>query len=169
MQRLLLPGGLSERRLTAVGVLRPQPSPDPSFPPSRLKVIWLLAVTAPVTLVAHGAARRLRAARLVNRPSASAVTAIGSQFVAISFSALIVFALKLSSSSRVVIFTYALFSAVGLLGYRGVIWGYQRRRLAKGVYAKNVLLVGQPRGVEWMVQHFEKQHSRRANSGSQDG
>jgi exopolysaccharide biosynthesis polyprenyl glycosylphosphotransferase len=85
-----------------------------------------------------------------------AMTAIGSQFVALSFSALIVLALKLSSSSRVVIFAYALVSTVGLLGYRGVIWGYQRHRLSKGVYAKNVLLVGQPRGVEWIVEHFQQ-------------
>jgi exopolysaccharide biosynthesis polyprenyl glycosylphosphotransferase len=55
-----------------------------------------------------------------------------------------------------VIFTYALVSTVGLLGYRSVIWGYQRRRLARGVYAKSVLLVGQPRGVEWIAEHFEK-------------
>jgi exopolysaccharide biosynthesis polyprenyl glycosylphosphotransferase len=153
IQRLLLPGGLLSGVLPSVlptpTLARPELFPSPS------EVIWLLAVACPVTLVAmellggYGRLVRQSAVRV-------AMTAIGSQFVAISFSTLIVFALKLSSSSRVVIFTYALVSTVGLLGYRGVIWGYQRRRLAKGVYAKNVLLVGQPRGVEWIVEHFHQ-------------
>ncbi|HEY5619791.1 MAG TPA: sugar transferase [Vicinamibacterales bacterium] len=153
IQRLLLPGGLLN------GVL-PSAFPTPIaarpelFPPLS-EVVWLLAVTSPVTLVAMellGGYRRL----VPQSAFRVALTAVGSQFVAISFSALIVFALRLSNSSRVVIFTYALFSAFGLLGYRGIVWGYQRRRLATGVYAKNVLLVGQPRGVEWMVEHFRR-------------
>jgi len=153
IQRLLLPGGLLSGVLPSVlptpALARPELFPSPS------EVIWLLAVASPVTLVAmellggYGRLVRQSAVRV-------AMTAIGSQFVAVSFSALIVFALKLSSSSRIVIFTYALVSTVGLLAYRGVIWGYQRRRLAKGVYAKNVLLVGQPRGVEWIVEHVQQ-------------
>ena len=153
IQRLLLPGGLLSGVLPSVlptpTLARPELFPSPS------EVIWLLAVASPVTLVAmellggYGRLVRQSAVRV-------AMTAIGSQFVAVSFSALIVFALKLSSSSRIVIFTYALVSTVGLLAYRGVIWGYQRRRLAKGVYAKNVLLVGQPRGVEWIVEHVQQ-------------
>jgi len=153
IQRLLLPGGLLSVVLPSVlptpALARPELFPSPS------EVIWLLAVASPVTLVAmellggYGRLVRQSAVRV-------AMTAIGSQFVAVSFSALIVFALKLSSSSRIVIFTYALVSTVGLLAYRGVIWGYQRRRLAKGVYAKNVLLVGQPRGVEWIVEHVQQ-------------
>jgi exopolysaccharide biosynthesis polyprenyl glycosylphosphotransferase len=93
--------------------------------------------------------------RLLRRPlGLLLLTAVLSQTVAISFSALIVFALKLSASSRVMIFTYGLLSAAGLAAYRTSIWTYQRRRLAAGHYAKNVLVVGQPRSVEWMVRHF---------------
>lgn len=153
VQRLLLPGG------PLSGVL-PSVFPTPSvatpelFPPLP-EVIWLLAVAPPATLVAMELFGGYH--RLVHQSAFRvAVTAVGSQFVALSFSALVVFALKLSSSSRVVIFAYALFSALGLLGYRAIIWGYQRRRLATGVYAKNVLLMGQPRGVEWLVEHFKK-------------
>ena len=64
------------------------------------------------------------------------------------------FALKLSSSSRVLIFTYGLLSASGLIAYRTTLWKYQQRRLAGGAYARNVLLVGQARGVEWIIRHF---------------
>ena len=117
--------------------------------------IWLLVATAPATLVVMelaGGYRRL----LGQSPVRLVMTAMLSQVVAISFGAFIVFALKLSSSSRVVIFTYGLLSAVGLIAYRGTIWTYQRRREESGVYAKNVLLVGQPRSVEWMVRHFRR-------------
>jgi exopolysaccharide biosynthesis polyprenyl glycosylphosphotransferase len=151
VQQLLLSSGLLDRLLPAMFRLPAMPRPE--LFPVLSEVIWLLATAAPATLVAieilggYGRLVRQSAVRVI-------ATAIASQIVAVSFSALIVFALKLSSSSRVVIFTYALFSALGLLVYRGTIWGYQRRRLARGVYAKNILLVGQPRAVEWMVEHF---------------
>ena len=153
MQRLLLPGGPLGGLLPSVIRMPPMPRPE-LFPPLS-EVVWLLLATAPATLVAmevFGGYRRLvsqSAIRLVS-------TAVGSQVVALGFSALIVLALKLSSSSRVVIFTYALLSALGLVLYRGAVWGYQRRRLASGVYSKNVLLVGQPRAIEWMLDHFRK-------------
>ena len=79
-----------------------------------------------------------------------------SQLVAISFARWSVFALKLSSSSRVVIFTYG--AARGRRPGRlpRPIWTYQQRRLAKGVYAKNVLLVGQPRSRRMDGAHFRR-------------
>ena len=151
IQPLILPGGV-------LGGLLPSTLPMPAIArpelfPSVSEVFWLLAITVPVTLVALELLGGYR--RLVSQSALRiAAVAAGSQLVAVSFSALVVFALKLSSSSRVVLFTYALFAATGLIGCRGIIWCYQRRRRARGVYAKNVLLVGQPRGVEWMVSHF---------------
>ncbi len=153
IQQLLLPGGPLNGVLPSV--LPTPAAARPELFPSLSEVAWLLAVTAPATLVAMELLGGYE--RLVRQSAVRvAATAVGSQLVAISFSALVVLALKLSSSSRVVIFTYGLVSALGLLGYRGAIWGYQRRRLATGVYAKNVLLVGQPRGVEWMAEHFRR-------------
>lgn len=153
VQRLLLPGGLLEGLLPTVFPMPPAPRPE-LFPPL-LEVVWLLAATAPATLITLDLLGGY--GRLVGQSSLRlASITVGSQVVAISFSALIVFALRLSGSSRVVIFTYALFSILGLLAYRGAIWRYQRRRLARGVYAKNVLLVGQARAIEWMVDHFRK-------------
>lgn len=152
VQELLLPGGL-------LGGLLPEvfpvpPAPTDGFPPL-IEVVWLLVGTAPATLVvmelAGGYGRLVR--RSAIRLAGQAVLA---QTVAISFGALIGFALKLSSSSRVVIFTYGILSALGLIAYRGAVWTYQRRRLAAGVYAKSVLLIGQPRAIEWMVQHFRR-------------
>ena len=83
--------------------------------------------------------------RLVHQSAVRvAMTAWGSQFVALSFSALIVFALVVELS-RVVIFAYALVSTAGLLGYRGIIWGYQRHRLATGCMPRTFFSWGNPR------------------------
>jgi exopolysaccharide biosynthesis polyprenyl glycosylphosphotransferase len=118
-----------------------------------VEVSWILVATAPVTLIALEMLGGYD--RLVSRSFGRlAMIAVLSQPIAIGFSASIVLALKLSSSSRVMIFTYGLFSAVGLLVFRTALWTYQRRRLAAGSYAKNVLVIGQPRAVEWMVRHF---------------
>jgi exopolysaccharide biosynthesis polyprenyl glycosylphosphotransferase len=154
MHLALLPGGLLYPVLPGIFPIPSTPTPTSAFP-ARSEVIWLLIAAAPATLVVMelaGGYGRL----LGQSPWRLAVNAILSQVVAISFGSLIVVALRLSSASRVVIFTYGLVSAFGLIAYRGALWTYQRRRQHRGVYAKNVLLVGQPRSVEWMVRHFRR-------------
>ena len=153
MQRLLVAGGLLGGVLPAV--LRIPPMPQPELLPDLSEIVWLLAVTMPATLVAMellGGYSRLVTQGVVR----VALIGVASQLVAVSFGALVVFALKLGSPSRVVIFTYTLFAATALVTYRTAIWAYQRHRFARGVYAKNVLVVGQPRAVEWVVQHFQR-------------
>lgn len=153
-QRLFLAGGVLEGWLPGIFPIPAVPTPAPEFPPLT-EVVWLFASTAPATVLVMelvGGYRRLlpqSAVRLVTN-------AVVAQTVAISFGALILFALKLSTSSRVITFTYALLSALGLIAYRGAIWGYQRQRRRTGVYAKNVLVVGQARGVEWIAHHFAR-------------
>src|SRR5687768_11228818 len=154
MHLALLPGGLLYPALPGIFPIPTTPTPTSAFP-ALSEVIWLLIATAPATLVVMELAGGYE--RLLGQSALRLATnAVLSQVVAISFGSLIVVALKLSSSSRVVIFTYALLSAFGLIAYRGAIWTYQRRREKRGVYAKNVLLVGQPRSVEWMVRHFRR-------------
>ena len=152
VQRSFLPGGVLYGFLPAIFPVPAMPTPE--FPPLS-EVTWLLVATAPATLVVMELIGGYQ--RLLGQSALRLMTsAILSQAIAISFSALIVFALKLSSSSRVLIFTHGLLSAFGLLAYRTGMWTYQQRRLARGVYAKNVLLVGQPRAVELVIQHFRK-------------
>jgi len=152
VQRSFFPGGLLYGMLPAIFPV--PPAPTPAFPPLS-EVIWLFLATAPATLVVTELVGGYE--RQLGRPALRLVTNVMlSQTIAISFGALIGFALRLSSSSRVVIFTYGLLSASGLIGYRVALWQYQKRRLGMGAYAKNVLLIGQPRSIEWMVQHFRK-------------
>jgi exopolysaccharide biosynthesis polyprenyl glycosylphosphotransferase len=150
IQRLLLPGGPLHISL-GMGVPFPA-GPSAVFPPLA-SVLWVLAATAPTTLVFM---ELLGGYRSLLSQSLSRVFVVAglSQAIAISFTSLVVFALKSPASSRVLIFTYGLLSAVGLLAYRAGLWTYQRRRLAAGAYAKNVLLVGHPRAVGWLIQHF---------------
>lgn len=157
VQRALLPGGRFAGLLPAVF---PVPTAPTAPFPTMAEVVWLLIATAPATLVvmelAGGYGRILGQSAM--RLAANVVL---TQTIAISFGALIGIALRLSSSSRVVIFTYGALSAVGLIAYRGALWAYQRRRLAAGVYAKNVLLIGRPRAIEWMITHFRRHASER--------
>ena len=153
VQRSFFPGGLLYGMLPAIFPVPPAPTPE--FPPLS-EVVWLFLATAPATLVVTELVGGYE--RLLGRPALRLVTDVMlSQTIAVSFGALIGFALRLSSSSRVVIFTYGMLSASGLIAHRVAVWHYQKRRLARGVYAKNVLLIGQPRGVEWMIKHF-RQH-----------
>ena len=151
VQRSFLPGGLLDGFLPDVF---PVPSaPTPVFPPLS-ELTWILVASAPATLVVLELAGGYR--RLLDqswaRLGASAALA---QTIAISFNALIVFALTLSSSSRVLIFTYGLLGAAGLFSYRASVRWYQQRRLHDGAYARNVILMGQPRSVEWLIRHFQ--------------
>ena len=150
IQRALLPGGALHGLLPAIFPI--PPSPTAAFPPLA-DFIWMLAATAPVTLVIMemigGYERLLSQSRL--RLMARVALCQG---IAISVVAAVGFAMRQSGSSRVVIFTYGLFAAFGLIAYRAAILTYQQRRLARGVYAKNILLAGQPRGVELAIRHF---------------
>lgn len=154
VQRLFLSGGLLEGTLRALlpvpAVARPE-----LFPPLS-EIIWLLAVTTPVTLVALELLRAYEP--MLSRSLARVAAAVAlSQTVAISFSALIVFALKLSDSSRVLVFTFGLLSTAMLIAYRGGVWAYQRHRLAEGAYAKNVVLIGPAAIADALTNHIRKQ------------
>ncbi len=58
--------------------------------------------------------------------------------------------------SRLIIFSFAGCSALGLGAYRIAMRIYFRRRQAAGCYAKNVALIGLPAGLDFMVQHLCK-------------
>jgi exopolysaccharide biosynthesis polyprenyl glycosylphosphotransferase len=60
---------------------------------------------------------------------------------------MVLYALKVSSASRLLIFSGTAFVGMGLCGYRTAITRYQRRAAAAGRYVKQVLLIGEPEGV----------------------
>ncbi len=153
IQWLLLPSGPLAVSLPAWMSLPEGPSFD-TFPPLA-SVAWVLVVTSPMTVLfmeLFGGYRQLvdqSRARLL-------ISTVLSPLVALSFLTLVFFALKMSSSSRVFIFTFGLLSVAGLVTYRSSLRSYKRRRLAAGVYAKNVLLIGRSSAIRWMAEHFRQ-------------
>lgn len=115
--------------------------------------LWILLVMALTTLMviglsgSHGSLLELSRTRII-------INNLGAIFAGLSMIVLVMFAFKSSGWSRLLIFIFALFSAVGLVIYRLVLREYFIARRAAGFYHKNVLLIGRPTSIEWMVRYF---------------
>ena len=122
--------------------------------PAMSAMFWMLLAAAPAAVVAMeltGGYKQLSAQsklRLV-------ATCCLAPAIAMSFTALIVFTLKLWASSRIMVFAFGLFSALMLLGARGGLRAYKLRRLAAGAYARNIVVIGRRRGVNAIAAHFD--------------
>jgi FlaA1/EpsC-like NDP-sugar epimerase len=68
---------------------------------------------------------------------------------------LVIFAFKSAEWSRLFVVSYLLLSALGLSAYRLALRSYFVTRQHMGIYARNVLLVGQKSAVDWMAQYFQ--------------
>ena len=87
-------------------------------------------------------------------------TSVAAPLIGVSVIALLVFAMKGSSWSRLFVFTFAAAGIVGLGVYRmGARW-YCRRRIAAGHHAKRVLLVGQTPAIERVAGYFRERAPR---------
>lgn len=67
---------------------------------------------------------------------------------------LVLFALKTPHWSRLFIFSFTAFSSLALNFYRIILRIYFLRRREAGYYTENVVLIGLPSGLEWMVRYF---------------
>lgn len=153
VQWLLLPSGPLRVSLPTWMSLPESPGFD-QFPPLA-SVAWVVIVTSPITVLFMELLGGYR--QLVDQSRARLLmSSVLSPLIALSFLTLAFFALKMSTSSRVFVFTFGMVSIAGLVTYRAALRLYKRRRLAAGMYAKNVLLVGQPAAIAWMSQHFLK-------------
>lgn len=119
------------------------------------EVVWVLmvmwAVTA-LTLQGMGAYRPLlqqSRARVVFSP-------LVAPWIGLSVVALVLFALRSASWSRLLIFLFTGFTAVSLSAYRAAVRWYRARRAASGVYAKSIAFVGSPASVRWLRLFFER-------------
>jgi exopolysaccharide biosynthesis polyprenyl glycosylphosphotransferase len=123
--------------------------------PPLLESLWILLVMALTTLVvmglsgSHGSLPELTRTRII-------INNLGAIFAGLSMVVLVMFAFKSSGWSRLLIFVFALFSAAGLVTYRLVLREYFIARRAAGFYHKNVLLIGLPTSIEWMVGYFSE-------------
>jgi exopolysaccharide biosynthesis polyprenyl glycosylphosphotransferase len=154
VQWLLLPSGPLRVSLPAWMSLPGSAGVEPF--PALTSVAWILLATSPIAVFFMELLGGYR--QLVDQSRARLlISSVLSPLIALSFLTLAFFALKTSNSSRVFIFTFGVVSVVGLLTYRSALRSYKQRRLAAGVYAKNVLLVGRSSAIRWMARHF-RQH-----------
>ena len=74
--------------------------------------------------------------------------------VGVSLIALVLFALKNPDWSRLFIFSFSVLAALGFSIYRLTLRHYFMLRRNAGVYAKNLLLIGDLSAVSWLERHF---------------
>jgi exopolysaccharide biosynthesis polyprenyl glycosylphosphotransferase len=122
------------------------------LPPMR-DLAWILAVTTPITLLTLGALGNYRSPLNLSRTRVVVGNLIA-PLVGLGFGTLVMASLKANPVSRLFLFSFALFSAAGLIFYRLSLRSYFLQRQAAGFYASNVLLVGLPDGIAWMAGYF---------------
>ncbi len=74
----------------------------------------------------------------------------------ISLVTLVTFALKSAEWSRLFVVSFMVLSAMILCSYRMLLRRYFLLRQRSGVYAKNVILLGQQMALDWMIRYFKK-------------
>ena len=153
VQSLLLPSGPLRLSLPVWFVL---PSgPTPAEFPALSQVSWVFAVTAPATLLFIEVLGGYR--QIIDQSRTRVVTgSVLAPLLALSSLTLALYALKLSSLSRVFMFTLGGMSVIGLLAYRSALQFYKHRRLRAGAYVKNVVVAGQPSAIAYLVEHFRR-------------
>jgi len=118
-----------------------------------LLVMWAVTTLALQGMGAYEPILRQSRARLV-------MSSIVAPFVGLSAIAVVLFAMRSPSWSRLFIFLFTAISAVMLCVYRSAVRSYRSQRAASGLYAKSIAFVGSPASVKWLRLFFEKTTSR---------
>jgi exopolysaccharide biosynthesis polyprenyl glycosylphosphotransferase len=117
--------------------------------------LWILLVMALTALVvmglsgSHGSLVKTSLTRII-------VINVVAILTGLSMITLCMFAFKSPGWSRLLIFIFTVLSGVGLVTYRLLLRKYFMARRDAGYYHKNVLLIGLPSSIEWMVRYFKE-------------
>jgi len=114
---------------------------------------WVLFVTTPVVIVCMQALGGYRPFCSQSR-SRLVLSSLLAPLMGLGAIAIVLFALRIPSWSRVFIFLFTGFGAVLLSGSRLAIRAYHMRRIRAGVYARNVVLVGPSRSVDAIADYL---------------
>ena len=113
-----------------------------------LPVMWAVTVLSLQAMGAYDPLHRQSRARIL-------LSTFVAPFLGLGVIAMVLFALRTPSWSRLFIFLFTGLSAVTLCTYRSTIRWYRTRRAASGVYAKSVAFVGSPAAVNWLRVYFQ--------------
>ncbi len=123
--------------------------------PRLTELLWVAMAIVPLTIVLlsllgnHEPLLRQTRTRII-------LGSLLAPFGGLAVAALLLFALKGPSGSRLFVFSFVLISAAGLALYRMLLRWYVLQRQLAGHYAKRIVLVGPLGAVERMAQHFDK-------------
>lgn len=115
--------------------------------------LWIPLVMIPGTMLALQALGGYRPLLGQSRTRVALSSAVA-PFAGISVVALIVTAVRYQTASRALLFSFALFTATGLLANRVLLRAYKRKRLLSGHYANNVVLIAPTPTRSWLRRHF---------------
>lgn len=114
---------------------------------------WVLLVMMPCTILFLGLFGN-HMPLLVQSRARIVIGSVSATLVSSGLVTLILFALKSPEWSRIFIFSFALLSGLVLATYRLALRQYYIFRREAGHYANNVLLIGSPASIEWMMHYF---------------
>jgi len=123
--------------------------------PPLIESLWILLVMALTTMLviglsgSHGSLLNSSLTRII-------VINLIAVFTGLSMISLVMFAFKSSGWSRLLIFLFTIFTAAGLIIYRLALRKYFMTRRAAGYYHQNVLFVGLPTSIDWMIHYFQE-------------
>jgi exopolysaccharide biosynthesis polyprenyl glycosylphosphotransferase len=130
-----------------------------SILPSPLKLLWILVMMVftaiPVLTILDAYSGLINQSTKRILASAATAAVFGASMVS-----LVLFALKNQDYSRLFVFMFAVNSAVYLVGVRLLLRLYSRSRKAAGYYAKNILLIGDCRAVQYLTAFILKNTER---------
>lgn len=121
-----------------------------------LAFVWMLVLTIPayvLVMTVLGGYRPL----VVQSLTRVVLTSLAAPLAALSVLALVLWAVQGPSPSRLLWSLFALTAAAALIGYRLALRTYFRRRLASGAYARNVVLAGDPAGLQWLFTFWREE------------
>lgn len=118
-------------------------------------VVWIAFVMVPVTLLVAQALGGYRPILEQTRTRVALSTLLG-PIVGLSVVTLILITVRHQGTSRALIFSFALLSAIALLTWRMAIRAYKHRRLLAGDYARNLVVIAPAASRASLIDHLTR-------------
>jgi exopolysaccharide biosynthesis polyprenyl glycosylphosphotransferase len=118
-----------------------------------LEIVWIPLVTVPATLLVMQALGGYRPLLEQSRTRV-VLTSVVAPLVGLSLVTLMLVTIRNQSTSRALLFSFALLTTVGFLSHRSATRRYKSHRLRAGHYTRNVVVVAPPAALRWLSEHF---------------
>ena len=117
--------------------------------------VWVFVIMCPATIVCYELFGGYRAVK-EQRPRSILCASLFAPMAGVGVLAVVLFALKHPGYSRLVVFSFAMFSALFLAAGRFIAMMMYRERLLKGYLVKEVAVIGSPKMLKQISAMFEE-------------